>query len=146
MATTDCRNIGDVDEEDIYYRYKMPRMVTKVEGKGNGTRNSIVNGEHKTTTLDALLDEFIKKYVMCKHCRKNPETEIVITRAKMVTLWCAACGQVSDVDMRDKFTRFVVNHPPTKEAATEAADKEGEAKEQKKRGKKVGKKKGSSSS
>ncbi|KAJ4826508.1 hypothetical protein Tsubulata_023947 [Turnera subulata] len=144
MATTDCRNIGDVDEEDIYYRYKMPRMVTKVEGKGNGvrtnivnmvdiakalrrpasymvkyfgyalgaqTRNSIVNGEHKTTTLDALLDELSR-----------------------------------NVDMRDKFTRFVVNHPPTKEAATEAAVKEGEPKEQKKRGKKVGKKKASSSS
>ncbi|KAJ4840266.1 hypothetical protein Tsubulata_024962 [Turnera subulata] len=188
----DFRNIGDANKGDAFYRYKMPKMVTKVEGKGNGIRTnivnmvpiakaldrpasytvkyfgyelgaqskfdkktgtSIVNGEHRTTTLAALLEGFIKKYVQCYLCG-NPETEIVITKAQMVTLNCAACGSVSDVDMMDRFTKFIVNHPPEKKKLSKNKKvvnqlvKEGEAvdEEQKKRGKEAAKKKGSSCS
>ncbi|XP_010497175.1 PREDICTED: probable eukaryotic translation initiation factor 5-2 [Camelina sativa] len=144
------QNIGASNANDAFYRYKMPKMVTKTEGKGNGiktniinnveiakalarpasyttkyfgcelgaqskfdekTGTSLVNGAHNTSKLSGLLENFIKKYVQCYGC-KNPETEIIITKAQMVNLKCAACGFISEVDMRDKLTNFILKNPP----------------------------------
>ncbi|KAJ0986513.1 hypothetical protein J5N97_004869 [Dioscorea zingiberensis] len=130
--------------------YKMPKMITKIEGRGNGIKTnivnmvdiakalarpasyttkffgcelgaqskfdeksgvSLVNGAHDTAKLAGLLENFIKKYVQCYGCG-NPETEITITKNQMLTLKCAACGFVSDVDMRDKLTTFILKNPP----------------------------------
>jgi translation initiation factor 5 len=190
------QNIGASNRDDAFYRYKMPRMVTKIEGRGNGiktnvvnmveiakalarpasyttkyfgcelgaqskfdekTGTSLVNGAHDTAKLAALLENFIKKYVQCYGCG-NPETEILITKTQMITLKCAACGFISDVDMRDKLTTFIVKNPPEqkkgskdKKAMRRAEKerlKEGEAadEEQKKHKKEVVKKKGTSGS
>ncbi|KAI3774594.1 hypothetical protein L1987_49153 [Smallanthus sonchifolius] len=144
------QNIGASNSDDAFYRYKMPKMITKIEGRGNGIKTnivnmvdvakalarpasyttkyfgcelgaqskfdektgvSLVNGSHDTAKLAGLLEIFIKKYVQCYGCG-NPETEILITKTQMVQLKCAACGFVSDVDMRDKLTSFILKNPP----------------------------------
>ncbi|KAG7656508.1 Armadillo-type fold [Arabidopsis suecica] len=144
------QNIGASNRDDAFYRYKMPRMMTKIEGRGNGIKTnvvnmveiakalgrpaayttkyfgcelgaqskfdekngtSLVNGAHDTSKLAGLLENFIKKYVQCYGCG-NPETEILITKTQMLQLKCAACGFLSDVDMRDKLTSFILKNPP----------------------------------
>jgi translation initiation factor 5 len=144
------QNIGASNRDDAFYRYKMPRMITKIEGRGNGIKTNIVNmvdiakalarpasyttkyfgcelgaqskfdakagialvnGAHDTAKLAGLLEVFIKKYVQCYGCG-NPETEILISKTQMISLKCAACGFVSDVDMRDKLTTFILKNPP----------------------------------
>ncbi|KAJ3704120.1 hypothetical protein LUZ61_007825 [Rhynchospora tenuis] len=143
-------NIGASNSDDAFYRYKMPKMVTKIEGRGNGiktnivnmvdvakalgrpasyttkyfgcelgaqskfdqkTGTSLVNGAHDTAKLADLLENFIKKYVQCYGCG-NPETDILISKTQMISLKCAACGFISDVDMRDKLTSFIIKNPP----------------------------------
>ncbi|GMP31037.1 hypothetical protein CsSME_00005421 [Camellia sinensis var. sinensis] len=173
----------------------MPKMITKIEGRGNGIKTnivnmvdvakalarpasyttkyfgcelgaqskfdektgvSLVNGSHDTAKLAGLLENFIKKYVQCYGCG-NPETEVLITKSQMVQLRCAACGFVSDVDMRDKLTAFILKNPPepkkgskdkkARRRAEKERLKEGEAAdEEQKKLKKVVKKKGSSTS
>ncbi|KAK9272906.1 hypothetical protein L1049_003285 [Liquidambar formosana] len=189
------QNIGAANSDDAFYRYKMPRMITKIEGRGNGIKTnivnmvdiakalarpasyttkffgcelgaqskfdektgvSLVNGAHDTAKLAGLLEIFIKKYVQCYGCG-NPETEVIITKTQMIQLKCAACGFVSDVDMRDKLTTFILKNPPEqkkgskdKKAMRRAEKerlKEGEAvDEEQKKLKKVVNKKGSSTS
>ncbi|KAG6777557.1 hypothetical protein POTOM_017382 [Populus tomentosa] len=186
------QNIGAANSDDAFYRYKMPKMITKIEGRGNGIKTNIVNmvdiakalarpasyttkyfgcelgaqskfdektgtshvnGSHDTAKLAGLLENFIKKYVQCYGCG-NPETEVIITKSQMIQLKCAACGFVSDVDMRDKLTTFIVKNPPEskkgskdKKAMRRAEKerlKEGEAADEEQKKLKNGKKKGSS--
>ncbi|KAI3665570.1 hypothetical protein L6452_44197 [Arctium lappa] len=189
------QNIGASNSDDAFYRYKMPKMITKIEGRGNGIKTnivnmvdvakalarpasyttkyfgcelgaqskfdektgvSLVNGSHDTAKLAGLLENFIKKYVQCYGCG-NPETEVLITKTQMVQLKCAACGFISDVDMRDKLTSFILKNPPEqkknskdKKALRRAEKerlKEGEAADEElKKLKKEVKKKGVSSS
>ncbi|KAH6789069.1 Translation initiation factor IF2/IF5 [Perilla frutescens var. frutescens] len=144
------QNIGAGNKDDAFYRYKMPKMITKIEGRGNGIKTNIVNmvdiakalsrpaayttkyfgcelgaqskfdektgtshvnGSHDTSKLAGLLENFIKKFVQCYGCG-NPETEIIITKSQMINLKCAACGFISEVDMRDKLTTFIIKNPP----------------------------------
>ncbi|KAK3427535.1 hypothetical protein EUGRSUZ_F03737 [Eucalyptus grandis] len=190
------QNIGASNRDDAFYRYKMPKMITKIEGRGNGIKTnvvnmveiakalgrpasyttkyfgcelgaqskfdektgiSLVNGAHDTAKLAGLLENFIKKYVQCYGCG-NPETEIIITKTQMITLKCAACGFLSDVDMRDKLTTFILKNPPEQKKSSKDKKamrraekerlKEGEAadEEQKKLKKEAAKKKASATS
>ncbi|KAI3464443.1 hypothetical protein Pfo_021106 [Paulownia fortunei] len=188
------QNIGAGNKDDAFYRYKMPKMITKIEGRGNGIKTNVVNmvdiakalcrpasyttkyfgcelgaqskfdektgtshvnGAHDTAKLAGLLENFIKKFVQCYGCG-NPETEIIVTKSQMINLKCAACGFISEVDMRDKLTTFILKNPPEakkgskdKKAMRRAEKerlKEGEAadEELKKLKKDAAKKKGSS--
>ncbi|KAK2460284.1 hypothetical protein APHAL10511_007673 [Amanita phalloides] len=143
------------DVDDKFYRYRMPLLTTKIEGKGNGIKTVvpnmsdvaralsrpptyttkffgcelgaqtsfdekndryIVNGAHDAERLRELLDVFIEKFVLCKSC-KNPETELVVTKAGKVEdiiRDCKACGVRTGVDMRHKLTTFIIKNPPVK--------------------------------
>ena len=37
--------------EDPSYRYKMPRMILKIEGKGNGIKTNVVNMQDVSKAL-----------------------------------------------------------------------------------------------
>ncbi|OBZ79199.1 putative eukaryotic translation initiation factor 5 [Grifola frondosa] len=123
------------DVDDKFYRYRMPILMTKIEGKGNGIKTVIpnmsdndryiVNGAHDATKLRELLDAFIEKFVLCKSC-KNPETDLIITKNEEIIRDCKACGERTGVDMRHKLTTFIVKNPPknpkkskTKKATTD---------------------------
>lgn len=184
------QNIGAGNRDDAFYRYKMPKLLTKIEGRGNGIKTNIVNmvdvakalgrlpsyttkffgcelgaqskfdektgtstvnGSHDNGKMVALLEVFIKKYVQCYGCG-NPETEILISKTQMISLRCAACGYISDVDMRDKLTTFILKNPPEQKKggkdkkslrrAEKERLKQGEAlDEEQKKGKKDSKKK-----
>ncbi|ETW87822.1 hypothetical protein HETIRDRAFT_448237 [Heterobasidion irregulare TC 32-1] len=140
------------DVDDKFYRYRMPLLLTKIEGKGNGIKTVIpnmsdvaralsrpptyptkffgselgaqttvdekndryiVNGAHDAARLRELLDAFIDKFVLCGAC-KNPETDLILTKAEMIVRDCKACGERSSVDMRHRLTTYIIKNPPKK--------------------------------
>ena len=64
---------------------------------------------HGNSRLVSLFKIFIKKYVQCYGCG-NPETKILISKTQMISLKCDASGFVSDVDMKDKLTTFILKN------------------------------------
>ena len=81
---------------------KFESFENPMAGSGNQS-----NGSHGNGKMVALLEAFIKKYVQCYGCG-NPETKILISKTQMISLRCAACGYISDVDMREKLTTFIL--------------------------------------
>lgn len=145
MATVNIRR----DVADPFYRYKMERLQSKIEGKGNGIKTVvanlpsvaqslarppsyiikyfgfelgaqtntnpkddrwIINGAHQADKLQESLDGFINKFVLCRDC-KNPETEFVIKDGRIL-LDCKACGQRTQVDLRQKLSGFILKNEP----------------------------------
>jgi translation initiation factor 5 len=147
MATVNIRR----DVTDPFYRYKMERLQSKIEGKGNGIKTVIVNlssvaqslarppayvikyfgfelgaqtntnpsddrwiinGAHDASKLQDYLDGFISRFVLCKKC-KNPETDVNVKDGHIM-LDCKACGQRTDVDLRQKLSSFILKNQPKK--------------------------------
>lgn len=166
------------DVSDPFYRYKMERLQTKIEGKGNGIKTVVVNlssvaqslarpgaylikyfgfelgaqtnidppddrwiinGAHEASKLQELLDTFITRFVLCKKC-KNPETDVQIKDGH-ITLDCKACGQRSEVDVRQKLSGFILKIVPKKTKKDKAERKA--ARKAKQNGGKNGDKEGS---
>ncbi|OEL30041.1 Eukaryotic translation initiation factor 5 [Dichanthelium oligosanthes] len=55
------QNIGASNKDDAFYRYKMPSMITKTEGRGNGIRTKIENIADIAKALDRPAS-YITKY------------------------------------------------------------------------------------
>jgi translation initiation factor 5 len=58
-------NIGGENAGDAFYRYKMPKLVTKIEGRGNGIKTNVVNNVDVAKAL-ARPPEYVLKYFGCE--------------------------------------------------------------------------------
>jgi len=62
MATI---NIGAENASDPHYRYKMPKPISKVEGRGNGIKTNVVNNVEIAKALERP-PEYILKFMGCE--------------------------------------------------------------------------------
>uniref|UniRef100_A0A8C2LVL6 Eukaryotic translation initiation factor 5 n=1 Tax=Cricetulus griseus TaxID=10029 RepID=A0A8C2LVL6_CRIGR len=117
---------------DHFYRYKMPCLIAKVEGKGNEIKTVIVNIVDVAKALNrppmyptkyfgcelgaqiqfdvkndqCMLDGFIKKFVLCPEC-ENPETRLHFNPKKQtIGNSCKACLT------HLKLCTFIFKNPP----------------------------------
>jgi translation initiation factor 5 len=80
---------------------------------------SFVSGHYSPEQLSELVSTFINKFVLCTTCRL-PEWSYVPLKSGRVGLKCRACGcksYVHQLDIQEKFIKFVQNKPPPKTAA-----------------------------
>lgn len=88
----------------------------------------IINGAHEASKLQDYLDGFISKFVLCRHC-KNPET-VVNIKDERIILDCKACGQKTDVDLRQKLSSYILKNT-TKKGKKDKSTKKAERKARK---------------
>lgn len=72
----------------------------------------IVNGKHDPRDMEAALNDFIHKFILCKKC-SYPETDMSVDRQQNILLNCKACGHVSTVPPTERLHKFIVSHPPS---------------------------------
>uniref|UniRef100_A0A0D9VC92 W2 domain-containing protein n=1 Tax=Leersia perrieri TaxID=77586 RepID=A0A0D9VC92_9ORYZ len=60
----EMQNIGASNKGDAFYRYKMPKMITTIESRGNGIKTKIVNMVDIAKAL-ARPASYITKYFSC---------------------------------------------------------------------------------
>nr|POF09270.1 eukaryotic translation initiation factor 5 [Quercus suber] len=161
------QNIGAANRDDAFYRYKMPKMITKIEGRGNGIKTNVVNMVEIAKAL-ARPASYTTKYFGCElgaQSKFDEKTGTSLVNGSHETAKLAALLEnfikkyvqcYYYVDMRDKLTSFILKNPPEqkkgskdKKAMRRAEKerlKEGEAadEEQKKLKKEAVKKKGTS--
>lgn len=65
-------NIGG--ETDPFYRYKMPQMETKIEGRGNGIKTVLVNIEAVASALSRSTDELMALFKLKLGTRTKDHT------------------------------------------------------------------------
>jgi translation initiation factor 5 len=72
-----------------------------------------LTGKHEEHIIQEKYFEFVKKYILCRHCG-NPETLPKIVGKKKntsVDLSCRSCGKSDSLDSSDKFVKFMLLHP-----------------------------------
>ncbi|KAF6261490.1 eukaryotic translation initiation factor 5 [Scenedesmus sp. NREL 46B-D3] len=75
------QNIGGENAGDAFYRYKMPKLIAKIEGRGNGIKTNVVNNVDIAKALERP-PEYILKFYGCElgaqtNYDKNTGTSIV---------------------------------------------------------------------
>jgi hypothetical protein len=61
----DLLNIDEGNRDDAFYRYKMPKLITKIEGRGNGIKTNLVNMVDVAKDL-ARPPSYTTKYFGCE--------------------------------------------------------------------------------
>ena len=97
MALNVNRNV-----QDSFYRYKMPRLVAKVEGKGNGIKTVIVNMVDVARAL-ARPPTYVTKYFGCE---LGAQTQFDIKAERYIVNGCHDGGKLQD--MLDGFIKKFV--------------------------------------
>jgi translation initiation factor 5 len=95
-----------------------PDYPLKFIGKELGAQTDIkndaylINGNHTVDKLQPFIDKFIEKYVLCPKC-KLPEIRIFLKKEKSeIRCKCRACGTISKLDDKHKFSNHIKNFPP----------------------------------
>ena len=97
MALNVNRNV-----QDSFYRYKMPRLVAKVEGKGNGIKTVIVNMVDVARALYRP-PTYVTKYFGCE---LGAQTQFDIKAERYIVNGCHDGARLQD--MLDGFIRKFV--------------------------------------
>lgn len=79
---------GSREVVDPTYRYKMPRMVTRTEGKGNGVRTCIVNMKEISDSLLRMPDIVTKFFGVELGAQSRWESEVGIVS------FCMFCVEI----------------------------------------------------
>lgn len=128
------------DTDDSFYRYKMPKIVTKTEGRGNGIKTVLTNivdiakalnrnHIYLTKFLGYELGTGVKKYCINGHheqqilqntldsfiskfvlCSECMNPETEWIVTKDVVRDCKACGKITNVDSRHKLVAFIIKN------------------------------------
>ena len=88
MALNVNRNV-----QDSFYRYKMPRLVAKVEGKGNGIKTVIVNMVDVARAL-ARPPTYVTKYFGCE---LGAQTQFDIKAERYIVNGCHDGAKLQDM-------------------------------------------------
>jgi len=97
MALNVNRNV-----QDAFYRYKMPRLQAKVEGKGNGIKTVLVNMVDVARAL-ARPPTYVTKYFGCE---LGAQTQFDIKNERYIVNGCHEAGKLQD--MLDGFIKKFV--------------------------------------
>lgn len=103
--------------KEVAYALTVPsdyplKFIGKELGSQTEIKNDVhlINGSHPAEKLQTLLDKFIEKYVLCPKC-KLPETRIFVKKGE-IRCKCRACGTISKLDDKHKFSNHIKNFPP----------------------------------
>lgn len=97
MALNVNRNV-----QDAFYRYKMPRLQAKVEGKGNGIKTVLVNMVDVARAL-ARPPTYVTKYFGCE---LGAQTQFDVKNERYIVNGCHDAGKLQD--MLDGFIKKFV--------------------------------------
>ena len=97
MALNVNRNV-----QDAFYRYKMPRIQAKVEGKGNGIKTVLVNMVDVARAL-ARPPTYVTKYFGCE---LGAQTQFDVKNERYIVNGCHDAGRMQD--MLDGFIKKFV--------------------------------------
>lgn len=135
----DMINIGY--STDPFYRYKMSKLIIKVEKKktvlvnikdiaselrtnaeyitqsisydlGCQVKNNTIAGIIDIHRINNSIDKFISQWIICCNCNL-PETDLQI-RDTEIYMSCKACGHEEQCDRKSKLYKVIMKNPPIK--------------------------------